>query len=63
MEMQTDTNTGDQYSATMNARDLPSRIRTCLICTVYRHEWYRGEHDDVESRSPPIAKETCGPYA
>jgi hypothetical protein len=33
--------TGDQYSATMNVRDLPSRIRTCLICTAAPHEYDR----------------------
>ena len=33
--------TGVQYSATMNVRDLPSRIRTCLICKVALHEYDR----------------------
>jgi hypothetical protein len=33
--------TGDQYSATMNVRDLPSRRRTCLICIVVPHEYDR----------------------
>jgi hypothetical protein len=32
---------GLQYSATMNVRDLPSRMRTCLICIVAPHEYDR----------------------
>jgi len=38
--------TGDQYSATINAREWPSRIRTCLICTTDCHD-YRRERDDL----------------
>lgn len=33
--------TGVQYSATINVRDLPSRMRTCLICIVAPHEYDR----------------------
>jgi hypothetical protein len=35
------TDFGDQYSATMNACDLPSRLRTCLIFAVGHRECIR----------------------
>ena len=33
-QTQTHTDIGDQYSATINVRDRPSRVRTCLICKI-----------------------------
>ena len=51
--------TGVQYSATMNVRDLPSRMRTSLICTVASDKYDRKYDCDLYSRRSPIAKESC----
>ena len=40
-QTQIHTDIGDQYSATINVHDRPSRVRTCLICKIDSHEYSR----------------------
>lgn len=45
-QTQIHTDIGDQYSATINVRDRPSRLRTWLICKVGHREYSRKFDDD-----------------
>jgi hypothetical protein len=40
------TDFGDQYSATINVRDLPSLLRICLICMMSRREQVRKRNSE-----------------
>ena len=48
---------GVQYSATMNVRDLPLRMRTCLICKVAPREYDRKWGCSIFVDAHPLQKE------
>lgn len=57
IQRQKHADTGVQYSATMNVRDMPSRMRTCLICIVISHEYDRKCDGSVFRDANPLQKE------